>query len=107
MGKEMENISRGPTYGDFVTILTERSMQQDITVARPQEYRLPSPRLFKVGTAGSPSVDSQNILCATLREGRGQGWGSGSASGSGFNRVSGSGSGLRIRIQEGKNDPKK
>ena len=46
MGKEMEKISRGPTYGDFVTtgILTERSMQ-DITVARLQEHRLPSPRL--------------------------------------------------------------
>ncbi len=24
--REMENISRGPTFGDFVTILTERSM---------------------------------------------------------------------------------
>jgi hypothetical protein len=23
-GKEMENVSRGPTYGDFVTIVTER-----------------------------------------------------------------------------------
>jgi hypothetical protein len=29
----MENISRGPTFGDFVTIRTEASMQ-DITVAR-------------------------------------------------------------------------
>jgi hypothetical protein len=27
----MENISRGPTFGDFVTILTERS-EQDVTV---------------------------------------------------------------------------
>jgi hypothetical protein len=42
MGKEMENIRRGPTYGDFVTILTERSMQ-DITVTRLQEYRTDSP----------------------------------------------------------------
>jgi hypothetical protein len=33
--REMENISRGPTFGDFVTILTERSMQ-DVTVARSQ-----------------------------------------------------------------------
>jgi len=23
---EMENISRGPTFGDFVTVLTDRSM---------------------------------------------------------------------------------
>ncbi len=29
----MENISRGPTFGDFVTIFTEASMQ-DNTVAR-------------------------------------------------------------------------
>ncbi len=32
---EMENISRGPSFGDFVTILTERSMQ-DLTVERSQ-----------------------------------------------------------------------
>jgi hypothetical protein len=31
--REMEYISRSPTFGDFVTILTERSMQ-DITVER-------------------------------------------------------------------------
>jgi hypothetical protein len=31
--REMENISRGPNFGDFVTILTEGSMQ-DNTVAR-------------------------------------------------------------------------
>jgi hypothetical protein len=31
----MENISRGPTVGDFVTIRTEASMQ-DVTVARLQ-----------------------------------------------------------------------
>jgi hypothetical protein len=48
MFREMENISRGPTFGDFVTIRTEASMQ-DITVARlhrVQEYRLPSSPLF-------------------------------------------------------------
>jgi hypothetical protein len=66
---DMENISRGPTIGDFVTILTERSMQ-DVTVARSQiilmtigiiqqslrhltakrvqEYRLPLPPLLNV-----------------------------------------------------------
>ncbi len=31
--REMENISRGPIFRDFVTILTERSMQ-DVTVER-------------------------------------------------------------------------
>ncbi len=35
----MENIGRGPTFGDFVTIRTEASMQ-DITVARPQSTRV-------------------------------------------------------------------
>jgi hypothetical protein len=33
--REIENISRGPTSGDFINILTEASMQ-DITVARLQ-----------------------------------------------------------------------
>jgi hypothetical protein len=33
--REMENISRGPSFGDFVTILTERSMQ-DLTLERSQ-----------------------------------------------------------------------
>jgi hypothetical protein len=40
--RETENISRGPTFGDFVTIRTERSMQ-DITVARLQSSSLSSP----------------------------------------------------------------
>ncbi len=31
--REMENISRDPTFGDFVTILTEMSMQ-DVMVER-------------------------------------------------------------------------
>jgi hypothetical protein len=31
--REMENISRGPPFGDFVTIRTEESMQ-DVTVAQ-------------------------------------------------------------------------
>jgi hypothetical protein len=47
----MENtcISRGPTFRDFVTILTERPMQ-DITIARLQSTRvqLPSPPLLNV-----------------------------------------------------------
>ncbi len=37
-------ISRGPTFGDFVTILTERSMQ-DITVVRLQSRRVQTPLL--------------------------------------------------------------
>ncbi len=51
--REMENISRGPTFGDFVTIRTEASMQ-DVTVARLQSTRVQTPRerasskLFKV-----------------------------------------------------------
>jgi hypothetical protein len=38
----MENLSRGPTFGDFVTIRTEASMQ-DITVARRQSTRVQTP----------------------------------------------------------------
>jgi hypothetical protein len=37
--REMENICGGPTLGDFVTILTEESMQE-ITVARPESKRV-------------------------------------------------------------------
>ncbi len=37
--REMENISRGPTFGDFVTTLTGWSMQ-DNTVARLQSTRV-------------------------------------------------------------------
>ena len=37
--REMENTSRGPTFGDFVPILTEGPMQ-DITVARLQSTRV-------------------------------------------------------------------
>jgi hypothetical protein len=40
--REMENISRGPTFGNFVTICTEASMQ-DITVARLQSTRVQTP----------------------------------------------------------------
>jgi len=43
----MENMSRGPTYGDFVTILTEGSMQ-DNTVARLQSRDSPLPPLWNV-----------------------------------------------------------
>jgi hypothetical protein len=40
LSREMENISRVPTFGDFVT---EASMQ-DITVARLQSTRVKAPR---------------------------------------------------------------
>jgi hypothetical protein len=39
LSREMENISRGRTFGDFVTIRTERSMQ-DVSVARLQSTRV-------------------------------------------------------------------
>ena len=64
--REIENIRRGPTFGDFGT---EASMQ-DVTVEdyKVQEYRLPSPPPFKCNVLReSLSVDSQNILCATLK----------------------------------------
>jgi hypothetical protein len=66
--REMENISRGPTFGDLVTIRTEGSML-DIKVARLQkEYILPSPSSFKCNVLReSLSMDSQNIPCATLK----------------------------------------
>jgi hypothetical protein len=40
--REMENISRGPTFGDFVTILMDTSMQ-DVTVAKSQKILGPLP----------------------------------------------------------------
>jgi hypothetical protein len=39
---EMENISRGPTFGDFATICTEAPMQ-GFTVARLQSTRVQTP----------------------------------------------------------------
>ncbi len=41
---QRDKISRGPIFGDFVTILTDRSMQ-DITVVRLQSTRVQT-RLF-------------------------------------------------------------
>jgi hypothetical protein len=38
----MDNISGAPAFGDFVTILTEGSMQ-DNTVARLQSIRVQAP----------------------------------------------------------------
>ncbi len=42
--REMEDISRGATFGDFVTIRTVASMQ-DVTVATLQDYRVQEYRL--------------------------------------------------------------
>ncbi len=60
--REMENISRGSTFGDFVTIRAEASMQ-DVTVARLQRTRVQTPisSLFKCNVLRENlSVDSQN-----------------------------------------------
>ncbi len=67
--REMENISRGSTFGDFVTIRTEWSMQH-VTVARLQSatvQTLLSPSFKCNVLLESLSVDSQNIPCATLK----------------------------------------
>ncbi len=66
--REMENINRGPTFGDLVTISTERSMQ-DVTVARLQSTRLQTPLPFFQCNIlrESLSVDRQNFRCATLK----------------------------------------
>jgi hypothetical protein len=56
----MENISRGPTFRDFVTILTEAPMQ-DVMVARLQSTRVQTPPLLNEMYC----VRSQNIPCAT------------------------------------------
>jgi hypothetical protein len=66
--REMGNISRGPTFGDFVTIRTEGSLQ-DVTVARLQSTGVQTP--FSPSNKctvlrESLSEDIQNIPCATL-----------------------------------------
>ncbi len=42
----MENISRGPTYEDFVTILTEGSMQDNIVARLQSTVQTPLSLLF-------------------------------------------------------------
>jgi hypothetical protein len=71
--REMENISKGPTFGDFVIILTEWSMQ-DNTVAKTTEYGTrvqtllsPSNKCNVLRESLSESEDSKNIPCATLK----------------------------------------
>ncbi len=66
--REMENISRGSTFGDFVTILTQGPMQ-DNTVARLRSTRVqtPLPTPHRNVLHESLSEDSQNIPCAMLK----------------------------------------
>jgi hypothetical protein len=69
--REIENKSRGPTLEDFVTILTEGSMQ-DVTVARLQStgVQTPPPPSIKCNVPvlrESLSEANQNIPCATLQ----------------------------------------
>jgi hypothetical protein len=68
--REMENISRDPTFEDFVTIRTEGSMQ-DVTVTRlrVQEYRLPFPPLLNVMYCVRVSLWTVKIFLAQNREG--------------------------------------
>ncbi len=65
---EIEKISRGPTFVDFVTTRRERSMQ-DVTVVT--EYKSTDspllPLLFVMVLRESLSVGSQDTPCATLK----------------------------------------
>jgi hypothetical protein len=68
--REMENIRRGPNFGDFVSIRTEEASMQNITVARLQSTRVQNPLSpsFRFNVLReSLSVDSQNIPCAALK----------------------------------------
>jgi hypothetical protein len=72
--REMENTSRGPTFGDFDTIRKEGSVQ-NVTVARlqstgtvpvPTRVQPPLSPSFKCNVlCESLSVDNQNIPCAS------------------------------------------
>jgi hypothetical protein len=73
--REMENISRGPTFGDSFTFLTEGSVQ-DITVARLLSIRVQtgSPPSIKCNVLReSLSEDSQNIYLAQHKREEGRG----------------------------------
>jgi hypothetical protein len=71
--REMENISRGPTFGDFVTIRTEASMQY-VTVARLQSTKSidsPLPPLLNVMYCMRVSLwdrDTQHFKILWIRE---------------------------------------
>ncbi len=61
---EMENISRVPTFGDFVTIRTVASMQ-DVTVARLLSTRVETP-LSSVMYCVRVSLCTVKIFCISL-----------------------------------------
>jgi hypothetical protein len=66
----MENISRGPTFRDFVTIRTEGGLYRTLRL-KTTEYKStdsPLPPSFKCNILReSLSVDSQNIPCVRLK----------------------------------------
>ncbi len=59
----MENKSRGPTFGDFLTILTEGSMQ-DNTVKRLESTDSPLPPLLNVMYCVRVSLKTVKIFLA-------------------------------------------
>jgi hypothetical protein len=67
----MENISRGPSFGDFVTILTmQRGVDAGHHGFKTTEYKStdsPPPSMKCNVLLESLSEDSQNIPCATLK----------------------------------------
>jgi hypothetical protein len=67
--REMENNSRGPTFGDFVTIRTEASSCKTTEYKSNRFLFPPSSKCYLLRE--SLSVDSQNIPCATLKR---RGW---------------------------------
>jgi hypothetical protein len=60
----MKNVSRVPTFGDFVTIRKEASMQ-DVTVARLQSTRVQTP-LSPVMYCVRVSLCTVKIFCISL-----------------------------------------
>jgi hypothetical protein len=64
--REMENISRGPIFGDFVTILTEEGSMQGNTVVRLQSTRVKTslPSLLNVMYCVRVSLRTVKIFLA-------------------------------------------
>jgi hypothetical protein len=62
--REMENL-RGPTFEDFVSILTEGS-RQDITVARLQSTRVQTPPLLNVMNCVRVSLRTVKLFLAKV-----------------------------------------
>jgi hypothetical protein len=73
--REMENITRGPTFGDFVTFRTEGSMQ-DVRVARLGEYKstdFPLPPLLNIMYCVRVSLWTVKIFLGRHERERGRG----------------------------------